>query len=179
MRLAGLPSVLIAGHTQTVALEPTGSGTVVNSSATISVYDRTGRGWSATYQYVRGLSQAFGVGLTGTPYEVSVSYPERVADSTCLRTLAVSLPVERRIYAVVGCARRALEPRTLVLRCDGERLRLGGLRWTGWNGPTATGRAGRITVKLSRPQECGELDGFIYTRARIARRTYTIDCPIP
>jgi len=191
MRLAGLPSELVAGRTHTVALEPTGAGTVVErSGATLGVFDRTGRGWSARYDYVRGLSQAFGVGLTGAPYTVSASYAERLADSICTRMLSASLPVERRVYAVVGCARRALEPRFgLVLRCRADRLRLTGMRWTGWNADTATGRGhlaggGKATVTLSSPRECATLDGFIYTRAKIVTpvRTYPrvpIACPLP
>ena len=59
----------------------------------------------------------------------------------------------------------------MVLRCRGDRLRLRGLRWTGWNGDTVKGR-GRLgglaaTVTLSSPRECATLGGFIYTRARI------------
>ena len=90
----------------------------------------------------------------------------------------MTLPVTRRVYAVVGCGRRALEPRVVVLRCRGERLRLRGLRWTGWNADTVTGR-GRLggvaaTITLSSPRECATLGGFIYTRARIVtpERTY-------
>ena len=190
MQMTGLPARLIAGRGYTVALEPTGAGSVVDTSATISVFDRTGRGWSARYGYVRGLRQAFSVGLTGAPYAVSASYEERAAEATCTRTLTTSLPVERRIYAAPSCAaRRAIEPRTLVLRCRGERLRLRGLRWTGWNGDTATGRGelqghGEAKVTLSSPRECATLDGFIYTRARIVTpaRIYArvpIACPLP
>jgi hypothetical protein len=95
--------------------------------------------------------------------------------------------VERRAYALAGCARRALEPRALVLRCRGDRLRLRSLRWTGWNTGTVTGR-GRLdgkpaTVTLTSPRECATLDGFIYTRARVvtAARTYPripVGCPV-
>ena len=116
MRLAGLPPVAVAGHTYTVSLEPTGEGTA-RAPATIGVFDSTGRGWSARYGYVRGLSQQFAVGLDGAPYTVSATYEE----ADCTRTLSVALPVERRVYALAGCARRALEPRTLVLRCRGDR----------------------------------------------------------
>jgi hypothetical protein len=183
MRLTGLPDALVAGRTYTVALEPTGAGELASGAATISVLDRTGRGWSARYESARGLSQAFSVGLTGAPYVIGATYEER----TCTRALAVSLPVERRIYAVAACARRALEPRTLVVRCGGRRLRLSDLRWTGWNRGTATGR-GRLgglsaKVTLSSPRECATLDGFVYTRARIVTRERTyqripVACPI-
>ena len=147
------------------------------------MFDATGRGWSARYEFVRGLSQQFAVGLDGAPYTVSASYEE----ADCTRTLSASLPVERRVYALAGCARRALEPRTLVLRCRGDRLHLRSLRWTGWNADTVTGR-GRLggapaRITLSSPRECATLDGFIYTRARIVTpaRTYAripIGCPV-
>ena len=68
-------------------------------------------------------------------------------------------------------------------------MRLRGLRWTGWNGDTATGRGelqghAEAKVTLSSPRECATLDGFIYTRARIVTpaRTYAripIACPLP
>ena len=180
MRMSGLPAALVAGRPYTVRLEPTGAGELADGRATISVFDRTGRGWSATYESARGLRQEFTVGLHGSPYRVSVIYPE----PTCERTLETTLPVTRRVYAVVGCARRAIEPRTLTLRCAGRRLRLEGLRWTGWNGDTATGRGRGVTVTLTSPRECGTLGGFIYTRARIVtpERTYArvpIACPLP
>jgi hypothetical protein len=180
MQLSGLPSPLVAGRTYTVALEETGAGEVVERlGATIGVFDRTGRGWSAKYGYVRGLSQQFAVGLRGAPYTISATYEER----TCTRTLSVSRPVERRIYAVAGCARRALEPRVLVLRCGGRRVRVTGLRWMGWNSDRATGRGHGATVTLSSPRECATLDGFIYTRARIVTRDRVyqrvpVACPI-
>ncbi|HEX6022752.1 MAG TPA: hypothetical protein VFZ00_12200 [Solirubrobacter sp.] len=180
MRLSGLPSQLVAGRTYTVALEPTGEERAIErAGATIGVFDRTGRGWSAKYDHVRGLSQQFAVGLRGAPYTISATYEE----PTCTRTLSVSLPVERRIYAIVGCARRALEPRRLVLRCGGRRLRVTGLRWTGWNRDTAVGRGRGVTVTLSSPRECATLDGFIYTRARVVTRERTyrripIACPL-
>ena len=180
MAMSGLPAALIAGHPYTVALEPTGAGELGDGRATISVFDRTGRGWSATYESARGLRQEFTVGLHGSPYRVSVTYPE----PTCERTLETSLPVTRRVYAVVGCARRAIEPKTLLLRCGGRRLRVAGLRWTGWNRDTATGRGHGVTVTLSSPRECATLGGFIYTRARIVTPGRTlarvpIACPLP
>jgi hypothetical protein len=180
MQLTGLPPRLIAGRTYTVALQETGAVEAVErAGTTLGVFDRMGRGWSAKYGFVSGLSQQFAVGLRGAPYTVSATYEE----PTCTRTLSVSLPVERRIYAVAGCARRALEPRRLVLRCGGVRLRVEGLRWTGWNSDTATGRGRGVTVTLSSPRECATLDGFIYTRARVVTRERTyqrvpIACPI-
>src|SRR5215207_8817793 len=139
MALSGLPAALVAGHPYTVGIEPTGAGELGDGRATIGVFDRTGRGWSATYESARGLRQEFTVGLHGAPYRVTVTYPEQ----TCERTLSATLPVTRRVYAVVVCGRRALEPRVVVLRCRGERLRLRNLRWTGWNQDTAIGR-GRL-----------------------------------
>ncbi len=184
MRMSGLPAALVAGHPYTVGLDPTGAGELGNGRATISVFDRTGRGWSATYESARGLRQEFTVGLHGSPYRVSVTYPE----PSCDRTLTATLPVTRRVYAVVGCKRRALEPRVVILRCRGERLRLRALRWTGWNADSVTGR-GRLdgvaaTITLTSPRECATLGGFIYTRARIVtpERTYArvpIACPLP
>ena len=97
-----------------------------------------------------------------------------------------ALPVDRRIYAVVGLRAPGARAAHVVLRCRGERLRLRGLRWTGWNADTVTGRGGwrPATVTLSSPRECATLDGFIYTRARIVtpERTYArvpIACPSP
>jgi hypothetical protein len=153
------------------------------------VFDRTGRGWSATYESARGLRQEFTVGLHGSPYRVSVTYPE----PTCERTVAATLPVTRRVYAVVGCGRRALEPRVVILRCRGERLRLRGLRWTGWNADTVTGRGrldgvavtGHAHGARSDIRAAGTLRGFIYTRARVVtagahlRRGCRSRCPLP
>jgi hypothetical protein len=103
--------------------------------------------------------------------------------------VSVTLPIERRILGVVNCTRGAVAPATgLVLRCDGAKLRLRSLQWSGWNQNTTTGRGtlnGRpATVTLSRPDECSQLDGFIYTRATVktAARTLkrvAIDCPLP
>ena len=119
------------------------------------------------------FQQAFSVGLTGTPYTVSATYAER----DCTRTLSVTAAVERRVLGLVTCRRGAVEPRTIVLGCDGRRLR--SLTWRGWNSDVAVGRGpGDVRVRLSRPEECAELGAFIYTRARVGARRYVIDCPI-
>ena len=88
MRMSGLPAALVAGRPYTVALEPTGAGELGDGRATISVFDRTGRGWSATYQSARGLRQEFTVGLHGSPYRVSVTYPEPTCERTLVRDAA-------------------------------------------------------------------------------------------
>ncbi len=190
MQLAGLPDVAVTGRAYTVSLQEVSEGAYDRGGTTISVLDRTGRGWSAKYQFVRGLSQEFTLGLRG-PYSVSAVYSERHSDGgeTCTRTLTAEVPILRRIYAVVNCGRRALEPASgIVLRCAGDRLRLRGMRWRDWNDSTTVGH-GRLggeaaTVTLSSPRECDTLDGFIYTRAKIrtASRTYPripIACPLP
>ncbi len=190
MRLGGLPDVAVAGREYTVSLLEVSDGALDRLGATIGVFDRTGRGWSARYQYVKGLSQAFTVGLRGSPYTVKASYSESIPapNEPCTRTLTATLPVLRRIYALVNCRRRAIEPASgIVLRCSGDRLRLRNMRWTDWHADTATGRGrlagvGAATVTLSSPRQCDTLDGFIYTRARIrtASRTYAripIACP--
>lgn len=177
MALDGVPAALVAGRSYEVGLVPTGVGSAA-SGWTLSVFDRTGRGWSADLPSL-GFRQAFSVGLTGAPYTVSGAYVETLGTGTCTRTLTLSVPVERRVLGVVGCRRGAVEPRTLTLGCDGRRVRLRGLTWRGWHDDVATGRgAGGVRVRLSRPRECTELDGFIYTRARVDGRTYVVDCPI-
>jgi hypothetical protein len=53
------------------------------------------------------------------------------------------------------------------------------LTWRGWNSDVAIGRGtGDVRVRLSRPEECAAVGGFIYTRARVGSRRYVIDCPI-
>jgi hypothetical protein len=149
---------------------------VARNGSTLGIHDLTGVGWDAHYQ-VLASEQAFSVGFDG-PFTVTASYSEQLASGRCTRTLSAPLPTERRIYAVVGCARRAIEPSALTLRCgSSQRLKLRGLRWTGWNTDVAKAR-GRVT--LSHPRECSSLDGFIYTRARLAghRRLIAIACPI-
>src|ERR1700712_455513 len=146
MALAGLPPVAVAGQGYTVRLDPVeGVDTVPagRNGSTLAVFDPAGRGWSAHYQYLAGVRQAFSVGLDG-PYRVSGSYSEVSGAGTCTRTLTDSLPVERRGYAGVNCRRGVVEPASgLVLRCDGTRLRLSGLSWTGWNANRVTGH-GRL-----------------------------------
>jgi hypothetical protein len=188
MKLSGLPAVAVIGRAYTVGLVPTGVGRATDSyGSTLGVTDREGRGWSAHYEYLTGVEQQFSVGIDGAPFTVSGSYGELVpGGGTCTRTLTAPLPIERRILAVVNCHRGVLEPRSgIVLRCDGSRLRLREMRWRGWNGDTTTGHGrlhGRaVTVKLSRPVECSELNAFIYSRARVSgiAKRIVIYCPVP
>jgi hypothetical protein len=189
LQLTGIPSVAIPGHGYTATLS--GDGAVVDSAGSdIGVTDASGRGYSAHYEFARGVTQAFSVGLQG-PYTVKASWTEPVATTPgqCTRTATVPLPIERRILAVVNCKRGAEQPTTgLVLRCDDSRLSLKSLKWSGWNENTTTGHGtlnGRpATVALSRPRECSELNGFIYTRATVTTRSRTlkrveVDCPLP
>ena len=184
LQLTGIPSVAIPGKSYTATLD--GDGAVVDSAGSdIGVKDATGRGWNAHYQFARGVTQAFSVGLRHPPFTVTASWTE---PGPCLRTVTVPLPIERRILAVVNCKRGAEAPPTgLVLRCDGSKLRLRSLEWSGWNDNPTTARGtlnGRaVKVTLSRPRECSELDGFIYTRATVktALRTLKlpVECPLP
>jgi hypothetical protein len=189
LQLTGVPPIAIPGRTYDAAL--TGNGAVLEKlGSDIGVTDRLGRGWSAHYQYARDVTQAFSVGLDRAPFTVKASYTEPVGDSgQCKRTLTVQLPIERHILGVVNCRRGVEEPASgLVLRCDGSKLRLKSLKWRGWNTNTTTARGkldGRaVTVTLSRPRECSELNGFIYTRAKLTTATRVldrvpIDCPLP
>jgi hypothetical protein len=184
LQLTGIPSVAIPGKAYAATLS--GDGDVVDSAGSdIGVKDATGRGWNAHYEFARGVTQPFSVGLSHAPFTVTASWTE---PGPCLRTVTVPLPIERRILAVVDCKHGAEAPRTgLVLRCDGSKLRLKSLEWSGWNGSTTTARGtlnGRsVKVTLSRPRECTEVDGFIYTRATVktAARTLKVpvDCPLP
>jgi hypothetical protein len=189
LQLTGIPPIAIPGRTYEASLA--GDGEVIDRAGSdIGVKDRTGRGWSAHYEYAKGVTQAFSVGLDRAPFEVTASYVEPVGDSgQCMRKLTVQLPIERRILALVNCRRGVEEPKSgLVLRCDGSKLRIKGLKWNGWNGDTTTGRGkldGRaVTVTLSKPRECSELNGFIYTRAKVTTANRVlgripIDCPLP
>jgi hypothetical protein len=183
LSLSGLPAVAITGKAYTASLD--GDGAVVDAAgADIAVHDADGRGWNAHFGYARGVTQPFSVSLARSPFTVTASWTE---PGPCLRTVSVPLPTERRILGVVGCRRGATEPVSVTLRCDGSRMRLTGLTWSGWNGAQPVGR-GRLkgraaTVKLSRPDECAELDGFIYTRATVKRAGRTlklrVECPLP
>jgi hypothetical protein len=189
LQLTGIPPIAIPGHSYVASLS--GNGEVIDQAGSdIAVKDRSGRGWSAHYQYANGVTQAFNVGLDRAPFTVSASYVEPVGDSgQCTRELTVQLPIERRILALVNCRRGVEAPRTgLVLRCDGSKLRVRELSWRGWNGDTPTARGkldGRpVTVTLSKPRECSELNGFIYTRAKVTTANRVlgripIDCPLP
>ena len=189
LQLTGIPSVAIPGHGYAATLS--GDGAVVDSAGSdFGVTDASGRGYTAHYEYARGVTQAFSVGLKG-PYTVKATWTEPVgtAGQQCLRTVSVPLPIDRQILAVVNCKRGVEQPATgLVLRCDGSRLSLKDLKWSGWNASTTTGRGklnGRaVTVKLSSPRECSQLNGFIYTSATVTTRSRTlkrvaIDCPLP
>jgi hypothetical protein len=186
MALTGLPAVAVVGRSYEVRLDPAGPDTATGrNGSTLGVHDRSGVGWSAHYQFLGGVRQAFSVGLNG-PFTVTGSYSELLAGGgTCTRTLSAALPIERRIYAVVECDRSAIEPRSgIVLACRGERLRLRAMTWRGWNGDVAVGHGrlnGRaLRVVLSHPRECSTLNGFIYTRAKLPGRTRLIPiaCPI-
>jgi hypothetical protein len=181
MQMTGLPTVAIPGRSYTLALASTGSGSA-RGGLTLGVHDRRGVGWSARYDSL-GVSQEFSVGLTGAPFTVTAEYTEVQRGGTCARTLSASLPIERRVLAVVNCRRGAVEPRSgLVLRCDGDRLRLSGLMWRGWNDDTVRGtgtlRGRRVRVRLSRPVECSTVNGFIYSRATVDGKRIPVDCPI-
>jgi hypothetical protein len=189
LQLTGIPPIAIPGRSYEASLA--GEGAVIDRAGSdIAVKDRLGRGWSAHYRYANGVTQAFSVGLDRAPFTVSATYTEAVGDSEqCTRKLTVSLPIERHILAVVNCRRGVEEPKSgLVLRCDGSKLRVKSLKWSGWNADTTTGRGtlnGRAaTVTLSRPRECAELNGFIYTRANVTSggrvlKNLPIDCPLP
>jgi hypothetical protein len=189
LALTGIPPVAIPGRSYEASLR--GDGAVVEAAGSdIGVTDSSGRGWSAHYGYARGVTQAFSVGLARAPFTVTASWTEPLADgTTCTRTVTVPLPIERRILAVVKCRGGALEPRSIVLRCRGERLRLTGLRWKRWNANVTVGHgrlAGRdATVTLSAPRACDTLDGFVYTRARVSvagggtLKRVPIACPPP
>ena len=172
MRLEGVPTTLVSGRSYTASLAATGVGEAVGNGWKLGVFDRLGRGYFADLPGL-DFQQAFSVGLTGTPYTVSATYAER----DCTRTLSVTAAVERRVLGLVTCRRGAVEPRTIVLGCKGRHVR--SLTWRGWNSDVAVGRgAGDVRVRLSRPEECAEVGGFIYTRARVGARRYVIDCPI-
>jgi hypothetical protein len=183
LSLSGLPAVAITGKAYAATLS--GDGEVVDSAGSdIGVKDADGRGWNAHFEYARGVTQPFSVSLARSPFTVTASWTE---PGPCLRTVTVSLPTERRILGLVACRRGAAEPVSLTLRCDGSKVRLTGLTWSGWNGAKPVGR-GRLngraaTVTLSRPDECAELDGFVYTRATVKRAGRTlklpVDCPLP
>src|SRR3954451_4318538 len=186
LQLTGIPPVATSGKAYAATLS--GEGPVVETAGSdIAVHDAAGEGWNAHFQNARGAEQPFSVGLSPAPVTVTASWTE---PGPCTRTVSVTLPVERRILGVVNCRRGALAPATgLILRCDGTKLRLRSLTWSGWNQNTTIGRGtldGRpATVTLSRPQECSELDGFIYTRARVSTargrvfKRIVIDCPLP
>jgi hypothetical protein len=185
LQLTGIPEVAFPGTAYAATLS--GDGPVVDASGSdIGVKDAKGEGWNAHFEYARGVMQPFSVGLGPAPFTVTASWTE---PGPCTRTVSVTLPVERRILGVVNCKRGAVAPSTgLVLRCDGAKLRLRSLQWSGWNQNATTGRGtlnGRpATVTLSRPEECSQLDGFIYTRARVTTAARTlkrvvIDCPLP
>lgn len=189
LQLTGIPPIAIPGRTYEAAL--VGEGEVIDRAGSdVAVKDRSGRGWSAHYQYAKGVTQAFSVGLDRAPFTVTATYTEPVGDSgQCTRKLTVTLPIERRILGVVNCRRGVEEPKSgLVLRCDGSKLRVKGLKWRGWNGATTTGRGtldgDAATVTLSRPRECSQLNGFIYTRANLTSagrvlKNVAMDCPLP
>src|SRR4051812_10777056 len=165
LSLTGVPSVAVTGRAYELRLVSTGPDVAVAANgSTLGVHDASGVGWDAHFG---GISprQSFSVGLNG-PFTVTASYSEQLGSGTCTRLLSAPLPIERRIYAIVGCgSRRGIEPARLVLRCGwSRRLRLSGLHWTGWNSDRAVARG---KVVLSHPRECTNISAFIYTRARV------------
>ena len=87
LQLTGIPSVAIPGKSYTAMLD--GDGAVVDSAGSdIGVKDATGRGWNAHYQFARGVTQAFSVGLRHPPFTVTASWTE---PGPCLRTVTVPL----------------------------------------------------------------------------------------
>jgi hypothetical protein len=176
MQLDGVPATLVSGRSYTASLVPTGVGEAVGDGWKLGVFDRLGRGWAAELPGL-GFRQAFSVGLTGAPYAVTGTYAEALGEgASCTRVVSVSAAVERRVLAV-SCRRAVVEPRTLRVRCGARRV--SGLTWRGWHSDVAVGRgAGGVRVRLSRPEECATVDGFIYTRARVDGRRYVVDCPI-
>ena len=176
LALRGVPAVAIPGRTITAGLARVAEGDIGERSS-LAVHDPRGVGWEARFPYVF-TEQQFSVGLNG-PFTVKATYTEVLPTGDCERELTAALPIERRIYAVAGCARRAIEPTRLTLRCGGKRLRLRGLSWTRWNEDVAVGRGAGVRVTLSHPRECSSLDGFIYTRARVnGGKRIPIACPI-
>jgi hypothetical protein len=178
MSLVGVPAVAVTGQSYELALVPSGPDVAVaRNGSTLGVHDASGVGWDAHFGILTAR-QSFSVGLNG-PFTVTGSYSEQLGSGTCTRTLTVPLPIERRIYAIVGCgSRRGIEPARLVLRCGwSRRLRLSGLHWTGWNSDRAVARG---KVVLSHPRECTNISAFIYTRARVpgVKQLIPIACPI-
>ena len=107
LTLTGIPPVAIPGRSYEASL--IGDGPVDESAGSdIAVTDSSGRGWSAHYEFARGVTQAFSVGIARAPFTVSATWTEPVADgTTCTRTVQTPLPIERRILAVVHCRRGA------------------------------------------------------------------------
>ncbi len=70
-----------------------------------------------------------------------------------------------------------------MLNCDDTHVRLRAMRWTNWNAKTTTGRGtlhGRkVRVVLTKPVQCAQLDGYIYSQAQLAGRKIPIYCPLP
>ena len=165
------PAVAIPGRTYAASLE--GDGAVIDRAGSdIAVKDRPGRGWSAHYEYARGVTQAFSVGLDRAPFTVTATYTEPVGDSgQCTRTLTrhaadrAADPRRGQLQARGGGAASGL-----VLRCDGAQAAGQGPEVAAAGTAPRRPGAGRLngraaTVTLSRPRECSQLDGFIYTRA--------------
>src|SRR3954454_8920007 len=99
MVLTGVPAVAVIGRSYTLGLDPSGAAdayaTVGRNGSTLGVHDRVGRGWSAHYEYLTGVQQAFSVGIAGAPFLASGSYSEALpSGGTCTRTLSTALPIE-------------------------------------------------------------------------------------
>ena len=77
LALTGIPPVAIPGRTYEASL--TGDGAVVERAGSdIGVTDRSGRGWSAHYDFARGVTQAFSVGIDRAPFTVTATWTEPV-----------------------------------------------------------------------------------------------------
>ena len=186
LQLTGIPSVAIPGKAYAATLS--GDGPVVDSAGSdIGVKDATGRGWNAHYEYARGVTQPFSVGLSHAPFTVTASWTE---PGPCLRTVTVPLPIERHILAVVNCKRGAEEPRDRA-RPALRRLQAAAAVALSGAGGTATRPpgAGRSTGARRRSRSRGRASARSSTasstrarpsppRGRTLKRV-PIDCPLP
>ena len=180
MTLDGVPAVLVAGRSYEAGLVATGAGSATGAGGSSACSTGRGAGGRRTCPSL-GFRQAFSVGLTGAPYAVSGAYLETLGDGTCTRTLAVSVPVERRVLGVVACRRGEVEPRTLTLGCDrGRRVRaarvdVARVERRRRDRPTGAGDCAcgsRVRASVSTWMDSS-------TRARgSSGRSFVIDCPI-
>ena len=181
----------IPGQTYEASL--TGEGAVVESAGSdIGVTDSSGRGWSAHYGYARGVTQAFSVGIARAPFTVSRDLDgarggRHVLHAHGDRAAADRAPDPGR-RRTAGAARSS-RARGWCCAAAATGCACAALRWRRWNADVTVGH-GRLggrdaTVTLSAPRACDTLDGFIYTRAKVAvsggptLRRVPIACPLP